>query len=491
MLALRSAASRPRTPLVVSAQASRTWLVTHSTRTFTTTRRHDDEQKQNEHLPLRKRLAQAWRETPIKWSPLPIGIGALLLVALNFRKQRQRDAGPVVDGDGQLRGRWGQYVLGALPLRSLSRLWGYMNGLTLPVWFRPYGFRLYAWIFGCNLSADELKEPDLTKYSSLGEFFYRELKDGARPIAETALVSPADGRVLHFGTVEGARVEQVKGITYSLDALLGGLNPDAPESIRFASERARVVSDEQFADLNGISYSLDDFIGKRSHARSIEGDVSVPEESSSVTKQVGIASKLGLTAIFGGKEKPTAQSALYFAVIYLAPGDYHRFHSPAAWVAERRRHFTGELFSVSPFLARRLTDLFVLNERVALLGRWRYGFFSMIPVGATNVGSIVINFDQALRTNVRGRLPPPGTFREASYEGASSLLKGQPLAPGDEMGGFKLGSTVVLVFEGPKDWSWRINAGEKVRVGQMLGDRIEVLEKLEQMQPTGSRGSAK
>ena len=54
----------------------------------------------------------------------------------------------------------------------------------------------------------------------------------------------------------------------------------------------------------------------------------------------------------------------------------------------------GELFSVSPYMAKRLENLFVLNERVALLGRWKYGFFGMVPVGATNVGSIKINFDQ-------------------------------------------------------------------------------------------------
>ena len=41
-----------------------------------------------------------------------------------------------------------------------------------------------------------------------------------------------------------------------------------------------------------------------------------------------------------------------------------------------------------------MENLFVLNERVAMLGRWRHGFFGMVPVGATNVGSIKINFDQ-------------------------------------------------------------------------------------------------
>ena len=75
-------------------------------------------------------------------------------------------------------------------------------------------------------------------------------------------------------------------------------------------------------------------------------------------------------------------------------GDYHRFHSLTAWAVEKRRHFVGDLFSTSPQMAKRLMSLFVLNERVALLGKWRYGFFGMVPVGATNMGSIVVNFNQ-------------------------------------------------------------------------------------------------
>jgi phosphatidylserine decarboxylase len=68
----------------------------------------------------------------------------------------------------------------------MSRLWGYVNSLELPIWFRPFGFRLYALVFGCDLG--EIEPPDLKQYASLGEFFYRKLKDGARPVDNVALV---------------------------------------------------------------------------------------------------------------------------------------------------------------------------------------------------------------------------------------------------------------------------------------------------------------
>lgn len=68
----------------------------------------------------------------------------------------------------------------------MSQLWGWLNELQLPVSVRPAGFKLYAWIFGCNLN--ECEPEDLKEYDSLGTFFYRKLKDGVRPIDEGAAI---------------------------------------------------------------------------------------------------------------------------------------------------------------------------------------------------------------------------------------------------------------------------------------------------------------
>lgn len=308
--------------------------------------------------------------------------------------------------------------------------------------------------------------------------------------------------------MEGLRVEQVKGITYSLDALLGMTNSSSSsgsstpsEIIAFANRDHAVVDDREFANVNGIEYTLDQLLGSATPESGSEPstpasedyqisrgqtdrpkkygeqtDASVPppadfelakSQEKDIALSVGVRSPLERIAS-GPQLRP--HHKLFFTVIYLAPGDYHRFHSPSAWIVEKRRHFIGELFSVSPYMAKRIANLFVLNERVALLGRWKYGFFSMVPVGATNVGSILLKFDRDLRTNVRGRTPPPGTFTEAVYSNASKILRGQPLRPGEEMGGFCLGSTIVLIFEAPKEFVFDVRAGQKVKVGQRLGN---------------------
>ncbi|GAA6061011.1 hypothetical protein JCM10212_001067 [Sporobolomyces blumeae] len=422
------------------------------------------------------RLRKRWQETPVKWAPIPVSLGAAVLVVLTYYKQSsEKGKEPYAESSVKVNGPWQVHVIGALPLRSISRLYGALNSFELPVWFRVPGYKLYSYIFGVNL--DECEPSDLTEYRSMSEFFMRRLKDGARPIADAALVSPADGKVVNFGTIEAGRIESIKGATYSLDALLNGAGdaqtPQTPHGLPSHPHSSEAVSidEKEFANVNGISYSLDELMGehKNENQRGQVEDASMQGDRPGAPKRTISGDMAVAKEIAKGAVQPREGNKLCFTVIYLAPGDYHRYHSPTNWVVERRRHFAGELFSVSPWMVGKLSDLFVLNERVALLGRWRYGFFSMTPVGATNVGSIRVNFDSSLRTNSPRRPVVPGTYSEATYAQASQMLGGQPLRAGDEIGGFWLGSTIVLVFEAPQDFEFEIKTGDRVKVGQALG----------------------
>lgn len=47
--------------------------------------------------------------------------------------------------------------------------------------------------------------------------------------------------------------------------------------------------------------------------------------------------------------------------------------------------------------------------------------------------------------------------------------KGMDLRKGDPFGDFNLGSTIVLVFEAPEKFKFRISPDQKVKYGQPLG----------------------
>jgi phosphatidylserine decarboxylase len=160
------------------------------------------------------------------------------------------------------------------------------------------------------------------------------------------------------------------------------------------------------------------------------------------------------------------KSKLYYCVIYLSPGEYHRIHSASDCSISKRIHFPGTLFPVRPWLANHIPSLFSLNERVALNGQWKHGFFSMSCVGAYNVGSIKVAFDPELQTNKFGKGPGSGPF-ERNFSTASSP-KGRQTKKGEEVAKFELGSTVVLVFES-KDFLWNVKVGDFVQLGKPLG----------------------
>ncbi|CAF4166565.1 unnamed protein product, partial [Rotaria sordida] len=254
---------------------------------------------------------------------------------------------------------------------------GWISRLYLPVWLRPLIFYFYIKIFSCN--PHEMYNEDLKSYCTISEFFRRKIKMELRPIdKQSPIVSTCDGHVLTCGKVSRGLIEQVKGITYTASSFLGV--PLTAGLMKFQQQnKTRSNSNYDYDDAHSYAESL---LRYRSHA-------------------------------------------LYYAVIYLAPGDYHRFHSPTEWQISWRCHYIGHLFSVNPKVANWLQNLFCLNERAAYYDK------------------------------------PFQTIRNSN----EILLK-----RADNFGDFNFGSTVVLVFEAPDNLVFNVKPGDPIKLGQSLCD---------------------
>eukprot|EP01018_Ginkgo_biloba_P002072 Gb_24542 [translate_table: standard] len=340
-----------------------------------------------------------------------------------------------------------------LPLRSISRAWGLITAVELPIWLRPYVYRGWARAFHSNL--DETAQP-LEEYASLRDFFVRTLKEGSRPVDldPKCLVSPVDGIIIRCGQLKGpgVMIEQVKGFSYSAHSLLGAKSP-LPTSTSQEVLPEQCVQKEVKRDFNEKSWW-----------------------------------RISWAAPKVRKELPECPiMGLFYCVLYLGPGDYHRVHSPVDWQVLHRRHFSGRLFPVNERAARTIRNLHVENERVVLEGKWSEGFLAMAAVGATNVGSIELAIEPELKTN-RPKLSvlrtEPPSERTYGINDAGILLK-----KGQELAVFNLGSTVVLVFQAPFSNSFQSNHdasseleqqsssgfrftvknGDRVQMGQAIG----------------------
>merc|ERR1712001_115543 len=120
----------------------------------------------------------------------------------------------------------------------------------------------------------------------------------------------------------------------------------------------------------------------------------------------------------------------------------------------------------SPGVVRRVPSLFCLNERVAYLGEWQHGFFSMTAVGATNVGSVKVDIDPQLATNDSSW--ERDTFHQLLWKDGVEVKKGE------YFGEFNLGSTIVLIFEAPEDFKFSLGGeGSTVKVGEAITNMEE------------------
>jgi phosphatidylserine decarboxylase len=153
-----------------------------------------------------------------------------------------------------------------------------------------------------------------------------------------------------------------------------------------------------------------------------------------------------------------------YVTIYLSPRDYHRVHAPLAGTLVAYDYLPGALWPVNPRVASRRAGLFARNERVVIRLRSAIaGDIAVVMVGAAGVGNIALHHG------------PTSASLRAAGERRRVELPDVAVARGDELGAFRLGSTVVMAF-GADQVKLRetLDEGQAVRFGEAIGSMMGV-----------------
>jgi phosphatidylserine decarboxylase len=144
----------------------------------------------------------------------------------------------------------------------------------------------------------------------------------------------------------------------------------------------------------------------------------------------------------------------HFATLYLAPADYHRVHMPCAGQLHQALFIPGRLFSVNRMTSELIPHLYSRNERLITLFHTTAGPMAIILIGAMIVGSIQ-------------------PFWQDHPIKSTTLLsekRTHHLAKGEELGHFKLGSTVILLYtKGKIAWEPSRQPQRTIQWGEHLG----------------------
>lgn len=167
-----------------------------------------------------------------------------------------------------------------------------------------------------------------------------------------------------------------------------------------------------------------------------------------------------INALLGNRFNDSAKESIHngvFVNFYLSPRDYHRYHAPLDMQVLKAVHIPGKLYPVNIPTLKKKINLFIENERVVLecLSGEGKRFF-LVLVGALNVGEMELLFEPSIRTN---------TTDEISMYTYENLF----LRKGEDFGCFKMGSTIVMLFEEGM-CTLNVSTGESVHFGQTIGE---------------------
>ncbi|MDB5083626.1 MAG: psd [Bacilli bacterium] len=165
-----------------------------------------------------------------------------------------------------------------------------------------------------------------------------------------------------------------------------------------------------------------------------------------------------IASLLGDEEKAKLFDGGMWITFYLSPKDYHRIHAPMEGQFTQYVYIPGSLWPVNPIGVAGIPGLFSKNERIITYLDTVYGHAAMVKVGAMIVGSIEVHYDPSLKTN---------RFSAAVVE--KKLAPPVQVQKGEEIGLFKFGSTVILLFEPDLiEFDPRLVEGTVVQMGQTI-----------------------
>jgi phosphatidylserine decarboxylase len=167
-----------------------------------------------------------------------------------------------------------------------------------------------------------------------------------------------------------------------------------------------------------------------------------------------------LAELLDGDPAAAELASAHYVTLYLAPKDYHRIHVPLSGECVAVGRVEGELWPVNAASTAATPRLYVRNRRAYWIARGTREaeglVVGVVMVAATHVGGVVVDARW-----LSGRALP----RRGRLEAASLAC-----APGDDLGAFELGSTVVLLVGGPRAAEWKpVRGFGPIRVGDRLG----------------------
>jgi phosphatidylserine decarboxylase len=146
----------------------------------------------------------------------------------------------------------------------------------------------------------------------------------------------------------------------------------------------------------------------------------------------------------------------HYVTLRLTSSMYHRFHAPGDCDVNEVIYVSGDTWNVNPIALRRVERLYCKNERAVVDLRLRAfdESIALVPVAAILVASMHFNcVDVALNLKYRGpnRIPCSASFRK-----------------GDEIGHFRMGSTIIVFATDGFALCAHVREGARIRMGEPL-----------------------